>query len=330
MKKQTGKENRIDGGLRARLLAGLGAPTDGKLAGGAFSAAAVFSPLLFLIFSVALAVCGVVVEEENLPDWYIYASFLLPQTTFLAAAWVCCVWKGVRLLSVVKAQGKCKPIWFLVAVAAQAGLLCCSELNVWFLKLLGWLGYENTDIVLPSVEGIGFAGVLLAVAALPAVAEEIFFRGAVLRGTKLFGEAWGAVLCGALFALYHQNPAQTAYQFVCGVAFAWIAIRSGSVLPTVVAHFLNNALIIFDYKYPFLARAYEEVLIASALCAVGVIAFFVWEKAKEKGGCAEKGADERTGNRADGLTEKKTFWLAAAIGLAVCAVVWLVNFFSGL
>ena len=49
---------------------------------------------------------------------------------------------------------------YLIAFLLQIGLLSLSELNGLFLQFLGKFGYEHTPIVLPSVEGFGFVGVL--------------------------------------------------------------------------------------------------------------------------------------------------------------------------
>ena len=45
--------------------------------------------------------------------------------------------------------------------------------------------------------------------------EELFFRGILLRGMKKFGTVAAVFYGAALFSLYHQSPAQTAYQFIC-------------------------------------------------------------------------------------------------------------------
>ena len=327
------KQERGKNGNENRLFAALGAPTEPKVAGGAFSAAAIFTPILSLIFSVFVLAAVGAVDVENPPDWYLYANFLLPQISFAAVLLVCLLWTKTPFTAAIKKQTSCRPVWFFVAILLQAGLLCLSQLNGWFLKLLGNFGYQETEILLPSVQGGGLIGVLLAVAVLPAIFEEAFFRGVLLRGVKSFGEVGGALLCGALFSLYHQNPSQTVYQFVCGTAFAWVAIRSGSILPTVLAHFLNNALIIFDYKFQFLAGADLPILIVSILCAVASVLFFVLEKifSDRKKRVKENTADAAWESAPPKKKEKKKqFFLTAAIGVFLCALVWILNFVSGL
>ncbi|MBQ7368237.1 MAG: CPBP family intramembrane metalloprotease, partial [Clostridia bacterium] len=215
-----------------------GEPTPASSAGGAFSIAAVLPVLFSAIFLIAVGQI-----DYTKTEWGLYIAYILPQLAFAVTA----IWYARQtktpLKTAIRAQ-KCKPKYFLLALLLQIGLLSLSELNALFLELLGNFGYEDKGILLPSMNGFGFFGVLFVVAVLPAVLEELMFRGVVLGGLKSFGELGSAVLCGALFALYHQNPAQTLYQFCCGFAFALVALRAGSILPTVFSHFFNNALIL--------------------------------------------------------------------------------------
>ncbi len=86
---------------------------------------------------------------------------------------------------------------------------------------------------------------LLAIAVVPAICEEVLFRGAVQRSlaTKLFPV--GAVLVTSLlFAGYHVSLIQLVPTFTLAVMLGALAHRADSVVPGMVAHFLNNAMAI--------------------------------------------------------------------------------------
>ena len=91
-------------------------------------------------------------------------------------------------------------------------------------------------------------GGYLALAILVPVAEEFVFRGAILRVLlKSFGAdnslkgVWIAIALSALlFALAHMNPAQMPHAFVVGLLLGWFYWRTGSILPGVVYHVVNN------------------------------------------------------------------------------------------
>ena len=252
-------------------------------------------------------------------------------------------WKFLAVIFAFAAIYKQKPRAFgfrkvrlrylFVALLLAFGLLfSLNWVNGWFVQLLEWMGYrapgsqlpELSDreyaliYQLPSLAGAGFFGVLLVVAVLPALCEETIFRGIILEGIKDVGTVAACLLGGLLFSVFHMNPTQTVYQFICGAAFTLLAIRAGSVWPTVLVHFLNNAVIIFDYKFDFLSKISEggavAVYVVSAVCLAASLAYLIF-------------FDRKGGRRKEGKI--KPFLLPALVGLILCAVMWIFNFAAG-
>ena len=318
-----GLNNNSKVNLWTRLL---GAPTPAKASGLAFSFVAVFPTVLAFVFLIVVSALGLTQTDGYASqDWYLYANFLLPQLAFAVAAFCYLKYVGMPVKQAVQKQ-KCHPKYYLIALLLQIGLLSLSELNGLFLKLLGELGYQDAGISLPSLDGFGLVGVLFVVALLPAVFEETVFRGVLLSGLKAFGKTGAILLCGGLFALYHQNPAQTAYQFCCGAAFALVALKAGSILPTALAHFLNNATVILFTKFGvngFPTPILIALIITSAVCLLGTLSYLLFfdnfdKKTKENSlKTEEKG-------------EKKRFFLTASVGIAVCFITWISVLIAGL
>ena len=86
----------------------------------------------------------------------------------------------------------------------------------------------------------------LVVCILAPLAEEVVFRGAVLRTMLEHWEGskrWTAIIISALlFGLAHMNPAQIPHAFLMGVLLGWIYERSRSLIPCVVLHCANNTI----------------------------------------------------------------------------------------
>ena len=298
----------------------IGTPTPAKASGLTYSLAAIFSIVVSFLFMIVLIVSGLAKDGYEEADWYLYCMFLLTPLTFAAIAWFILRWLGESVVAEIRAQA-CPARYFLIAILLQFGLLCLSQLNDLFLNWLGKFGYEDTPIQIPSLDGFGFVGVLFVIAVLPAVFEEVIFRGLLLKGMKSFGTVGAVLLNGALFAIFHQNPAQTMYQFCCGVAFAFMAIRAGSILPTIVSHFVNNALIIVLMKFnaaDIQGTAELVVLIVSILC---LIASLVWLFFFDKG----KNEPKREEDKA----EIKRFFLYASVGIAMYALTWISVLLTG-
>ncbi|GAA2392373.1 CPBP family intramembrane glutamic endopeptidase [Dactylosporangium salmoneum] len=105
--------------------------------------------------------------------------------------------------------------------------------------------------------GAGLLAVLVVGYAATGFVEEALFRGAIL-GTLRPAGAWPAVLISsALFAVAHlpnmlfgQAPAITVAQavgtFCFGVGYAALRLRTGSVWPLMVLHFLTDLLLRVD------------------------------------------------------------------------------------
>ena len=301
-------------------------PTAGKAAGLAFSLSSLFYLALSAIFLLVLSSYGITdVDTVSDKDWYLYISFLLPQAVLFLAIAFFFLWTRTPFKQEVKEQ-KCHWKYFLIAIVLQFGLLALGELNNYFGDFLAWLGYseEAAEINVPSLNGFGFVGVLLTVAFLPAVFEEIFFRGVLLKGLRSFGTVGAVLLCGAFFALYHQNPVQTIYQFLCGAAFALVVIRSGSLLPTMLSHFLNNALLILLEKFGVgaIPSPWRWILLGvEILVLIGSLVYLIFfdKTKKPREELSKKGKK----------SERIFFFICAAFGILLCSVVWISMLVSG-
>ena len=288
--------------------------SEAEKSGLAYSAAAIFPAIFSLVIVILLSAFGQTSETVNGQDWYLYLTFLTPQ---IATVCVISVFVWFTKNPLLPSMGIKKASWkyYLLAVALQIGLLLLSELNVWFIELLSEAGYADQGVSLPSMDGFGFVGVLFVVALLPAIFEEGLFRGVVLNGLKGLGTVGCCLVCGGLFALYHQNPSQTVYQFVCGSAFALVVLRSGSAMPTMLAHFFNNALILT------LTRLGVESLplwfyILAGVCLVGSLVYLIF---------LDKGQEELT--VVAKKAQAKQFFLCASVGLFVYGIVWVAALF---
>ena len=107
---------------------------------------------------------------------------------------------------------------------------------------------EEFDMILQNRWGY------LAIGLLAPLCEELAMRGAILRALlqspKL--SPWGAIVISALFfALIHLNPIQMPHAFLIGLLLGWMYYRTGSILPGVALHGVNNTVAYILYNlYP--------------------------------------------------------------------------------
>ena len=102
-------------------------------------------------------------------------------------------------------------------------------------------GSPATSEMLPS-GGPELLMQFLALGVMPAIAEERLFRGAFQGLMRPCGSAAAIFAPALLFGVLHLDLAQGLTAFACGVFLGWLAERSGSILPGMLLHFVNNAL----------------------------------------------------------------------------------------
>jgi membrane protease YdiL (CAAX protease family) len=50
------------------------------------------------------------------------------------------------------------------------------------------------------------------------------------------------LIASAIFGIVHMNPIQIPFAFAIGMIFGWLYYRTGSVVPGIVGHFINNSI----------------------------------------------------------------------------------------
>lgn len=74
------------------------------------------------------------------------------------------------------------------------------------------------------------------------ILEELIFRGVLLEGLRKYGNAFGIIMSAILFGLMHQNFAQCIPAVCIGIIWGAMAVKSGSLLPSIFVHIMNNTL----------------------------------------------------------------------------------------
>ena len=95
----------------------------------------------------------------------------------------------------------------------------------------------------------GLLLVLCAAAILPAVVEELMFRGLVTRAFENRSHAEMVLVPSLLFGLFHLEPTQIAGTIVLGIAFGLTRLYSGSLVPSIVGHAAYNTWVILSVRF---------------------------------------------------------------------------------
>lgn len=208
--------------------------------------------LLLYFFAYQLAFMGVficgymihkgVFEVPQTPDSTYTSLILLAQVLSTAAM-------GIHLL-----VGKYVPLdWKTWSYCSSSKVLIAS---VVFILALGlWTNYLSELADLPNSMQETFEMMMrhplgiIAIVIMAPIVEELLFRGAIegylLRKWK--HPAGAIVFSSLVFGLVHGNWVQAPFAFVIGLALGWMYYRTGSLLPGILMHFVNNSTAVLGF-----------------------------------------------------------------------------------
>ena len=169
-----------------------------------------------------------------------------------------------------------RPPWAHVVWGCAAAVFlvfCMSQINTLFLDAIESSGLSRPSVVLET----NFAGLIICACILPAFAEEIVFRGTIAQSLyNLKSKVAALAISGALFSLFHANPAQTLHQFVFGAFLTLLVFRSGSLWTSVIVHLFSNAFVIVLAYTPLGLDEFwnlQSNSVALILMIVGLVGF---------------------------------------------------------
>ena len=81
---------------------------------------------------------------------------------------------------------------------------------------------------------------LLFVVILAPIFEELIFRKLLIDRVRPYGEGIAILVSGLMFGLFHGNLYQFFYAFGLGAMFAYIYVRTGKIIYTIILHSIIN------------------------------------------------------------------------------------------
>lgn len=79
-------------------------------------------------------------------------------------------------------------------------------------------------------------------AIIPPLTEELAMRGFVMQSLKKYGNAFAIIASAFVFSVFHGNPTQIPFAFICGLFLGYAAMASGSLWVSIAVHAMVNSL----------------------------------------------------------------------------------------
>lgn len=167
-------------------------------------------------------------------------------------------------------------IAFLTGICLQfAGIAANAPLNILIEALNG-----QTKSVIPTP--VSFSGFILSVicfAILPALFEEILFRGILFNYYRQYGKKAAVIISAILFAIMHFSVGNLAGTLVWGFVFGILFACTNRIIYPVMAHFgLNLSACVLTYisKFPMLYNFYKDYYMVFILISFPLLMLLVY------------------------------------------------------
>lgn len=168
---------------------------------------------------------------------------LLPTVLFV-------IMRGWNLLDAFRLRPTSLSIVVITVLATFALSLTVSQLALCIIQSLRdsvFVEQSKLKNFLYATSKVNSPTLIVLAVMLPALPEELVFRGVIQQGfERRYSPATAIVLTGIIFAFFHLDLIQAFSVLTIAIFWGWVVWRTQSILPTLLAHALQNALTIFS------------------------------------------------------------------------------------
>lgn len=238
--------------------------------------------LVFIILAFAVLTEFVGIGERD-GFWIYIIAALVTLVGFGVPAAICFFCRGpaafakIRFLKVSKSQA------FVLAAGTAVMLLQSSILRLGVLRcadggsVYELYGFEFTVSVSSVWE---LLLMLVSLALLPAVCEEIFFRGIAVYEYRFGGVVGSALMTSLLYAVIFLDFGQLPVCFLNGLLLFFIGFLTENLLCPILMHMVYNVFLMFGERYLFILSSGPDskalfwfLLIALYLASLALLFF---------------------------------------------------------
>lgn len=229
------------------------------------------SILVFVVMLLLSVYVGGIMSLNNVRMGIIVPQIIIVSLPVLASIYIKGDLKKIFALHMPKGKDVVGS-FFLLLGAGSLSLLISNLLNFVLKDEVEGV----TDIYTSLVDGLPFGMALLLMALLPAVCEEMLFRGYMFTAFRQKMSLWKAILfVSVLFGVSHMSLVKLIPTAVLGAGLAYAFYKADSILVSLMMHFLNNALatyvLYYGDKITFLNEKRFELPLMVGMAALAVL-----------------------------------------------------------
>ncbi len=218
---------------------------------GVISSFSIISVLITIIYEILYLIAAVIIEAFSLQSMNdtvnFYVSFVVPQfllpISTAGVAFLIPLFGSFKAKDCIKSE-KVPAVYFLLCIGIFPGLsVVASFISYLISGLLSMIGIPILDVTSAIPEAKTPLQIFLlffVMSVLPAICEELIYRGFLLRGVSEFGKVGAVVVSSFAFGMIHATVQQIPFAFLIGLFLGYITLRFKSLVLPVILHFINN------------------------------------------------------------------------------------------
>lgn len=311
---------------------------------GAIVAPSLVSIVYMLLATVIATICGANLNNLSNNTVFLYFSLFISPIAFSSLFFI--YNKKAKINWVKSLNIKSKVSVLNIVLCVVLAFICTfgftNVVNL-FDAILSELGFKIQSDLPITIDNFGVClAMLFAMAVLPAIFEELLFRGVIFNGLKDYNKWWAIFGSAILFSLMHLNVEQTIYPFIVGTILAFVMLKTNNIIYPMIIHFLNNAIVIVvtyistvnniqqaSFVLSFKSAIFAIVYCITAILLIAVIIKLLMKKQKKVSYFQTKSdniIEDLPKSNTNIYVKHNTFLWA---GVFVAIFIWLIDLISG-
>jgi len=162
-----------------------------------------------------------------------------------------------------------------VAIGIATLFLLSGVLN-YFQLFVEKLGFTSGSLSYSINSPAKYIISLISLALLPAVCEELLFRGVIVNALKHKGHVFAIIFSSIMFSIFHFSLSQLIYPLCFGLILSIVYLRTKNILVPMLLHFINNALSVSIQYFSSSSGGEFTHSISILLYALITLAIWIW------------------------------------------------------
>jgi membrane protease YdiL (CAAX protease family) len=194
--------------------------------------------LYLVLLSIVVIPLSLAADQEfDFNDFFKIQNFM----AIVTVTWAAIAWRDT--LPVYRRFGDAQ--WYGIAIFIGVATSLFASVYLPLLDVVFGIRATN-NVEAPFFDhGYGWLTVIGSIAVFPAIFEEMAFRGVIVPCLhRALTEKETIAVTAIMFMVLHLSVFSAPHLLILGCALAYVRLRSGSIWPCVLMHFVHNAMVL--------------------------------------------------------------------------------------